>query len=181
MKGYPEPLVKEEMDRIIEASMDDDFFYMLFIVAKKTGKRLGELYDVKVKDIDFDRKIMITKILKRRRRVEKETILPLEVIPMIMRWIIKEKLKLDDYVFRKVGYRQIQNRTKSYGKKAGLTKNISFHNFRHYFVTELVRKGWTWDQIIKLTGHASPASLVSYDHTTAIDIEEKAREDIKDI
>jgi len=180
-KTFPVSCTREEMDKIIEASIDDDFFYMLFKVARKTGRRLGEYFDVKVKDIDFDRKIMMTKVLKRRAKVEKEAILDDELCMLIKRYISKEKLKLEDYLFRKVGYRQIQNKTVSYAKKAGITHKVSFHNFRHYFVTELFKKGWTYDKIAKLTGHSSAGTLSNYDHSVASDIAVEARADIKDI
>ena len=34
------PCTREEMNKIIDASIEDDFFYMLFKVARKTGRRL---------------------------------------------------------------------------------------------------------------------------------------------
>lgn len=180
-KTIPVPCTKEEMDSIINATIEDDFFYMFFKIARKTGRRLGEYYEVKVKDIDYDRRIMMTKVLKRRQRVEKEAILDDELISLIKRYVAREGLKLDDYLFRKVGYRQIQNRIVYYSKKAGITHKVSFHNFRHYFITELFKKGWTYDKIAKLTGHSSIGTLVNYDHSVASDIAEDARRDIKDI
>jgi len=175
------PCTKEEIEKIIQASMDNEFYYMLFSVAKKTGRRLGEYYNVKVKDIDFERRIMMTQVLKRRRRVEKEAILNDELIHLIKRYITNNKLKLEDYLFRHVSYRQIQNKIKYYSKKAQIKHNVCFHNFRHYFVTELFKKGWTYDKIAKLTGHSSAGTLALYDHTVASDIAEKAREDIFDL
>lgn len=180
-KTFPVPCTREEMDKIIEAAIEDDFCYMLFKVARKTGRRLGEYYDVKVKDIDFERKVMMTKVLKRRQKVEKEAILDDELIMLIKRYVAKEKLKLEDYLFRKVGYRQIQNKINTYAKKAKIPHKVSFHNFRHYFVTELFKKGWTYDKIAKLTGHSSVGTLVNYDHSVASDIADSARQDIKDI
>jgi len=175
------PCTREEMDKLIEATISDDFFYMLFKVARKTGRRLGEYYDVKVKDVDFDRKVMITKVLKRRKKVSKEAILDEELIYLIKTYIKRNNLKLEDYLFRKVSYRQIQNKVSQYAKKAGINHKVSFHNFRHYFVTELFKKGWTYDKIAKLTGHSSVGTLVLYDHTVASDIADKARQDIKEI
>jgi len=180
-KKPPIPCTKEEMGNLMNACIEDDFFYMLFKVAKKTGRRLGEYYDVQVKDIDFDRKVMMTKVLKRRQKVQKEALLDDELIMLIKRYIQKEKLKLEDYLFRKVGYRQIQNRIKSYAKKAGIEHDVSFHNFRHYFITELFKKGWDYSQIAKLTGHSSVGTLTTYDHTVASDIRERAMNDIKDL
>jgi len=175
------PCTKEEMDAIIEASMENDFCYTLFMVAKKTGRRLGEYYDVMVKDLDFERGIMMTKVLKKRKKAEKEAILDNELIFLLKTHIRNNQLKLDDYLFRKIGYRQIQNKIAYYGKKAGVKHKVSFHNFRHYFVTELFKKGWTYDKIAKLTGHTSVSTLINYDHTVASDIREKAIEDIKDL
>jgi integrase/recombinase XerD len=180
-KSHPIPIKKEEMDKILEASMEDDFSYTLFYLAKTTGRRLGEYYDLKVKDIDFENKRMITLVLKRKKRVEKEAILNDEATRLLKRWVINQKLKLDDYLFKKFSYRHIQNLPKKYAKKAGINKNVSFHNFRHYFITELVRKGWTYDKIMKLTGHSSLSTLTIYDSSTSRDIEKEARTSIQNI
>jgi len=175
------PCTREEMDKIQEVSLDDDFFYMLFKVARKTGRRLGEYYLVQVKDIDFDRKVMMTKVLKRRKKVFKEALLDDELLYLIKKYILKEKLKLEDYLFRKVGYRQIQNRIVSYAKKAKIPHKVSFHNFRHYFITELSKKGYSHSDIAKLTGHSTIGTISGYDHTIASDIRERAIKDIGDI
>lgn len=181
VKSTPIPCTREEMDALITAAMDDDFYYMLFKVARKTGRRLGEYVDVQVKDIDYDRKIMMTKVLKRRQKVMKEAILDDELLQLIKRYITLNKLKLDDYLFRKVGYRQIQYKVKAYAKEAGISHNVSFHNFRHFFVTELFRAGWTYDKIAKLTGHSSVGTLALYDHTVASDLAGEAREALKSL
>jgi len=181
VKSIPIPCTKEEMDNLITATIADDFYYMFFQVARKTGRRLGEYYGVQVKDIDFDRRIMMTQVLKRRARVQKEAILDDELMILIQRYILKNNLKLEDYLFRKVSYRQIQNKVKYYAKKANIDHNVSFHNFRHYFVTELFRAGWTYDKISKLTGHSSVGTLALYDHTVASDIAGEAREAIKNL
>lgn len=180
-KSAPIPCTKEEMDKIIQVASDNDFFYMLFKVARKTGRRLGEYVEVQVKHIDFEKKLMMTKVLKRKQRIMKEAILDDELIYLIKSYIQRHGLKLDDYLFKKVGYRQIQNKILDYAERAGVPHKVSFHNFRHYFVTELFKKGWTYDRISKLTGHSSPGTLVSYDHSVASDIAADARRDIRDL
>ena len=175
-KTAPIPCTKEEINALIESSMENEFFYMLFKVAKKTGRRLGEYYEVQVKDIDFERKVMMTKVLKRRQKVYKEAILDDELCYLLKIFISKHKLKLEDYIFRSYSYRHIQNRVEFYTKKAKITHKVSFHNFRHYFVTELFKQGWTYDKIAKLTGHSSIGTLSVYDHTVASDIAAEARE-----
>lgn len=180
-KTAPEAISKEEMERLIRASMDDEFYYLLFNVAKTTGRRLGEYYHVQVKDIDLEKGIMVTRVLKRRKPMEKEAILIKPIMDLIRLYILKNSLNLDDYIFRKVSMRAIQYAVKRYGVRAAINKNIMFHSFRHFFITELVRAGWTYDKIAKLTGHSSVGTLAIYDHAVASDIAEEAREAIRDI
>jgi len=181
VKQYPIPCTKEEMEALISAAIGDDFYYMLFKVASKTGRRIGEYYDVKVKDVDFDNKVMMTKVLKRKKPVVKEAILDKELVNLIKRYVIHNKLKLEDYLFREVSIRQISNMVKHYAREAGIEHNVSFHNFRHYFVTQLVQQGWEYPKIAKLTGHSNPGTLVSYDHLVAGDIADEARESMKNL
>lgn len=215
------PCTKEEMDRLIESSMDNDFYYMLFKVARKTGRRLGEYYGtpemivigqeeyidkdgnkkvrdkkkktnkyvggVKVKDILPERKVMMTQVLKRRRKIEREAILNDDLLQTIQIYIRKNKLNEEDFLFRGItlknrkgiSYRQVQNRIISYAKKAKINHKVCFHNFRHYFITELFKIGWSYDRIAKLTGHSSVGTLSLYDHTIASDIADEAREAIR--
>jgi len=170
MKSEPVPCTREEMDALIESAIDNDFFYMLFKVARKTGRRLGEYYNVQVKDVDFERKVMMTQVLKRRKRIYKEALLDEELIYLIKRYIQTHRLKLDDYLFRAYSYRHIQNRVSHFAELAKIEHKVMFHNFRHYFVTELFKMGWTYDKIAKLTGHSSVGTLAIYDHTVASDL-----------
>lgn len=181
VKKSPVPATKEDIDKVINASINDEYFYTLFMVAKTTGRRLGELYSVKVKDFYPEKNVLITLVLKRRKRVEKEAILDDETSRILQRYIIKEKLKLDDYIFRALSYRQIQKRTNQYGKLAGLNHNFSFHNFRHFLITELVKQGWSYDKIAKVTGHSSVGTLAVYDHAVASDIKKDILNALKHI
>jgi len=92
------PCTKEEMSKIVETSMEDEFYYTLFMLAKKTGRRLGEYYEVQVQDIDFERGVMMTKVLKKRKKVEKEAILDSELIFLLKSHIRNNQLKLNDYL-----------------------------------------------------------------------------------
>jgi len=181
VKTVPIPCTKEEINALIKEAEDNDFYFTLFYVAKTTGRRLGEYYLLKVKDIDFEKNIMLTTILKKRREAQKEAVLTEEAARVLKQFISRNKLKNEDYVFHKVCYRSIQYAVASYAKKAGIPHRVSFHNFRHYFITELVRLGWPYDKIVKLTGHSSPSTLVFYDHAVASDIKADALEALKDI
>lgn len=187
VKKAPVPCTKEEMDALINATMGDDYSYLLFSVARKTGRRLGEYYDVQVKDFDAENMIMLTKVLKRKQKISKQAILDDNLVYLIQRHISRCALKLDDYIFRwqkkdkPIGMRQIQNKVKTYSKKAEIPHNVSFHNFRHYFITELFKAGWSYERISKLTGHSSIGTLAIYDHSVAADIADDARDAIRNL
>ena len=136
---------------------------------------------MQVKDIDFDKRTMMTYILKRRKRVQKEAILTDEALRLIKQYIATNHLKLDDYLFRKRTMRAIQAAVERYAKIAGIAHKVNFHNFRHYFATSLIKAGLHYDQIAKLTGHGSPGTLVNYDHAVASDMRELAEKHIKNL
>lgn len=158
-------------------------------IYKKMGKwRFG----VKVKDIDFDKKTMFIWVLKRRKPMQDETVLTPEVTKLLRVFIKKNRLGLEDYVFRRPGrsYRNLNNVLKKYAKEAGVpTKRVtgnsktslSVHSFRHYFITELKRKGWTDDRIMILTGHKTAAVLKTYSHVVPYDIRDEMMEAVRDI
>ena len=104
-----------------------------------------------------------------------------EVVRVIRQYIIRNNLNDEDYLFRKVTYRQIQNKIKYFAKKSGIKHNFSFHNFRHYFISELSRQGWTYQKIAKLTGHKSIGTLTTYDHIIADDLRDEALNSIKNL
>jgi len=147
-------------------------------VYKKTGKWI---YGVKVKDIDLDKGTMKVWVLKRRKYIQDETILTPEIIRLMKSYISKNRIKLEDYLFRKGSIRNLQYKIKKYSEKAGITHPVVLHNFRHYFITELRRKGWTSEDIKVLTGHKSVSSLSTYEHIVADDMKGKILEDLKDL
>jgi len=65
---------------------------------------------------------------------------------------------------------------KSHCRKAGITKRFSLHGFRTYFITNCLRQGLTFDQIVKWTGHSNTATLGRYDKRVPLDVEKKIME-----
>lgn len=168
-KTAPIPCTKDEIDRLLYESMESDYYFTLFYIAKMTGRRLSEYYDARVEDFDFQRKVLKLKVLKRRMRVVKEAILDDNCVRLLRQFIFKRKMRMEDYLFREKSKRAIQYAVSSYAAKAGIVHKVCFNNFRHYFVTYLLRNGLTKDQVIKFTGHSQISSLAYYDHTIAED------------
>ena len=152
-------------------------------IKRKIYKKLGTFkYGLQVKDFLFQKDgtgIMKTWVLKRGNYQQDESILPVEVCLLVKRFIREYKLKLDDHMFRKVTYRAIQNAPGRFAKKAGLTKNVSFHSFRHFTITQLLKKDWSYNKIQKVTGHRSIQSIQAYDHVISRDLKEDLLRDLK--
>lgn len=156
-------------------------------------KKLGKWkFGVKVKDINFDRGTMAVWVLKRRRPAQDESLLTPEVLRLIKAYISRNKLGLDHYLFRRQGrkYRNINNVLKKYAKDAdipteksegGVKKSLSVHSFRHYFITELKRKGWSDDKIMIFTGHKTANVLRGYSHVVPQDFKEEFMEAVQGI
>src|SRR3990172_1574750 len=125
MKAIPVPCTREEMDAIIKAAEDNEFYYTLFVLARTTGRRLGEYYALKAKDFDFDKGIFNTIILKRKTPTQKEAIMSPDVSRMMKQYIAKNHFRPDDFIFKKVTYRNIQYMTSSYGLKAEIRHRVS--------------------------------------------------------
>lgn len=151
-------------------------------IYKRTSKTI---YGVKVKDIDFEQGLMKVWVLKRRKYIQDETILLPQTLNVIKNYIRRNRLGLDDYVFRRKnrGLRNLNNVLKNYADKIGIKKEIenegftyrlSLHCFRHYFITQLKRMGWNNEKIAKLTGHKVISTLSIYDHVVAKDIKDEA-------
>jgi len=149
------------------------------VMFKATGKYD---YGLKVKDFIFNddgTSVMKTWVLKRRSYVQDESQLTASMTSLVKRFINKNKLTLEDYMFRKKSYRAIQNAVSSYAKKAGIQKKVMFHSFRHYFITHLLKKGWSHNEIVKVTGHKSISSVSSYDHVLSSDLKDKLNQDLE--
>ena len=156
-------------------------------------KKLGKWnFGVKGKDIDFDRNTMLVWVLKRRKPMQDETVLTTEVAKLLKIFMKKNRIGLEDYVFRRPGrsYRNLNNVLKKYAKSAGIETekqtgevktNLSIHSFRHYFITELKRQGWADDKIMILTGHKTAAVLKTYSHIVPYDIRSEMMDAVRNI
>jgi len=166
--------------------------YALFLLLLTTGRRIGELLSVKVENIDWDKGIMWTIVEKVKKNINPRLkyaplnvklqhgiveLRPITVPDDVMRvvreyvdaWGIKEGNALFPYTPR-----WAQLKVKEWAAAAGITnKTITPHSFRHYLITRLRRKGWTYEDIMKVTGHKRVQSLQqTYDHTTFWDVKD---------
>lgn len=133
-------------------------------------------YGLKAKDFIFNddgTSIMKTWVLKRRSYIQDESQINKDLTILIKKYIREKKIGLEDYMFRQKTYRAIQLAVTTFSKKAGIKKNASFHSFRHYFITHLLKQGFNYNEVAKFTGHKAVASISSYDHVLSSDLKDK--------
>ena len=178
----PDVLSVEEIDHIIETIdlSEVDKYTKLNIghrnlaiveVLYGSGVRVSELVDAKISDINFDEKFV--KILGKGN---KERLVPLSdpAIRAINNWflarrVLTPKPKHEDYIFlNRRGARMTRQMVfltiKNMVEKAGITKTVSPHTFRHSFATHLLENGANLRAIQQLLGHASITTTEIYTH-----------------
>jgi len=137
-------LSKDEIKRIIE-SADHPRDKAMLSVLYEAGLRVGELINMKLKDLSFDRYGVVIKVHgktgERRIRIVSST-------SLLTRWLDIHPTKKDPESYLWIGLPKSRNVDGlSYGavsriieraiKKAGIKKNISPHTFRHSRATHL--------------------------------------------
>lgn len=138
-----------------------------------TGVRVGELVNIKLKDINqLDRKIIICGKGNKERMVEYGDYCE-EILKRYLKDGRKELLRNEsnDYLFlnhlggvlSERGVRYILNQLI---KETSLTKNISPHMLRHSFATHLLNEGCDLLSVQKLLGHESISATQVYTHIT---------------
>ena len=137
-----------------------------------TGVRVGELVNIKLKDINkSDRKILILGKGSKERNVEYG-----EYCEDILNKYIKEGRpsllkKENQYLFLnhlgdKLTERGVRYILNDFIKKTTITKNISPHMLRHSFATHLLNEGCDLLSVQKLLGHESISATQVYTHVT---------------
>ncbi len=156
-------LTPEERRRLFEAG--PEFLRPIILFALKTGMRKGEILNLKWQDVDMaNRNIHVRRTKSGRMRV----------IPMHPElWETLEKMPRSgkaSYVFEVKGRRfkdfgAVRNSFHAAVEKADLG-NLTFHDLRHNFATELISKGADIRTVQEYLGHSSLTMVQRYTHVT---------------
>lgn len=131
----------------------------MFLLSCCTGLRYGDLYSLKVSDIDWKNKIISKKMLKTKHIVD----IPLnrQIRALLARFLTNKKPS--DKVFPEIS-NQVGNRIlKKIAEECKIDKEISFHVGRHTFASYLVNnKNVSLPLVSKLLGHRRIANTMIY-------------------
>ncbi|MFH1610668.1 MAG: site-specific tyrosine recombinase/integron integrase [Patescibacteria group bacterium] len=153
-KYLPVVLSKEEIVKMIEV-VDNPKHKFVIQLMYSTGLRVSEVVNIKMLNIDLDRKLLLVKAGKGNK--DRYTILANSLVN-----ILKQQQKVkdsNDYLFTSRNNKthwhvmSVQKVIKQVARKANIVKNVSAHTLRHSFATHLLEGGNDIRYIQKLLGH----------------------------
>lgn len=155
---------------VMEATGQRDLLLLELLYA--TGVRVGELTNIKVKDIDLSSKSILILGKGNKERVVTYGDYCEEALKMYLNdGYIRLNLKREEYLFLNKNGGKLTERGVRYIldqiiKKTSLNKNISPHMLRHSFATHLLNEGCDLTTVQKLLGHESIKATQIYTHVT---------------
>ena len=148
-----------------------------------TGIRNEELVNLTLKDVDLDS--MPIRISHGKGDKDRYVLFPPYFRGELAQYVSIQKEKGAVYLFEsnrmsKFTTRWIREIVKKYAKKAGITKQIHPHLFRHQLLTYLTSKGIVDAKIQLISGHKNRESLSIYQDLSLSDIEKEYWDAMKD-
>ncbi len=172
-----DPLTADEVSTLLENAKErlSDVLYTLFLVALRTGLRIGEILAIEWSDIDFEER---TAEISKSWCYTRKTLGPpkngksrkVDLTPMVIEALRKLRsatkvVSLDGVIFkdakgRRPNYWTLYNATKDVAPRT-----IRIHDLRHTYATLRVAKGDNIVDISNQLGHHDPGfTLKTYAH-----------------
>ena len=171
----PEVLTVEEIDTIIStvdmSKKEGQRNRAILETLYSCGLRVSELCNLKLSELYFDEGF-----IKVEGKGSKQRLVPISprAIKEIKYWLLdrnlgKIKKGFEDYVFlarwgNSISRIMVFHLIKELAEKAGITKNISPHTFRHSFATHLLEGGANLLAIQEMLGHEKITTTEIYTH-----------------
>ena len=153
-KKLPETLTKDEIKKIFDTITNVKHKLLLGLMYS-SGLRVSEVVNCKIKDLDFESKLM--RVRQAKGAKDRTTILAEKVIGVLQKYV-KNK-DANDYVFESERGGRLTERTvqivfSNALQKSGIKKPATCHSLRHSFATHLLEAGTSIRYIQELLGHA---------------------------
>ena len=167
-KALPRVHSKEKIAQMLNCTANKKHRLVLML-AYGCGLRLGEIHNLKPKDVDLDRTIL--NIRKAKGKKDRIVMLDREIIPHLKGYM--NAGCGSTYLFE--GYapgialskRTIEKIYSNTCEKTGLDAMGGIHSLRHSFATHLLEQGVDLRYIQALLGHASSKTTEIYTHVAA--------------
>ncbi len=165
-KKLPDVLNEEEIFKLIK--MTDNLKHKtILMLAYSSGLRLGELINLRIKDIDSSR--MQIRVEQSKGKKDRYSILSNKMLEILREYYKQYKPKEWLFEGEKGGQyssRSLQLVVKAATQRAGIKKKVGVHTLRHTFATHLLENGTDLRYIQSLLGHESSRTTEIYTHIT---------------
>jgi len=166
----PVVLSKEEVIDLLQATRNLKHRTILALIYS-SGLRIGELLNLKIKDIDLDRNQVFVRQSKGRK--DRTVILSEVIRPLLLNYLSTYRPKI--YVIEgqnggRYSSTSIRTFLKRSCKHAGISKHITPHTLRHSFATHMMENGVSLRHIQSLLGHSKPETTMIYTHVVQKDL-----------
>jgi len=163
----PVVLSHEEVLRVID-SYRNRKHKLLISLAYGAGLRVSEVVAMRVRDVDFERRLISVRGGKGDK--DRQTLLPVKLEAELR--IICAVRDQNDYLFESERGGRLSSRTaqkvfEAGLKKAGIMRQATFHSLRHSFATHLLENGTDIRFVQALLGHADIKTTQRYTHVTS--------------
>ncbi|GHV90807.1 hypothetical protein AGMMS50268_13100 [Spirochaetia bacterium] len=164
-KRLPVVLSRSEIKTMLE-TVQTEKHRILLMMAYSSGLRVSEVVNLKIRDIDFSRKVITINAAKGRK--DRCSLLANYLIGPLKIYLKRSAASL--WLFpgadpkKHLSIRSAQNICTQTFKKASIQKNASIHSLRHSFATHLLESGTDIRYIQELLGHTSLRTTERYTH-----------------
>lgn len=153
-------LTKENLDSLIESTLDDARLNTILQVLINTGIKIGEVVNLKVSDLEIDKKKKVLKLEDRE----------IEIIPklfyVLKLFLVSEHNNKCEYLFytsqnKPIHVRNLRTSIVRAMQKLKL-KNVSVNDLRNTFIVKQLDAGNSIDFVQRIAGHKTPLSTEKY-------------------
>ncbi len=162
------PAVLSEKDIILIFNNTENIKHKLILMTIYSGGlRISELLNLKLNDIDIERRVITIKGGKGKK--DRIVMLSEKLIPVLKQYI--QKYQPTEYLVENPnGGKYSTTSIRSFYKrsliKAGIRKKVTIHTLRHSFATHLLEHGTDIRYIQELLGHKKLETTQIYTHMT---------------
>lgn len=149
----PVVLSREEVQKILDCTLNKKH-RLLLALAYGAGLRVSEVVNLKVRDIDFDRNMILVREGKGGK--DRVTLLPMKLLDELKVSVTERtggEILFESERGGKLTTRTAQKVFEMALSRVGILKNASFHSLRHSFATHCLENGVDVRYIQFLLGH----------------------------
>ena len=177
-ENLPNFLTYNEVLKILQIPLQNKWQFLrdkaIIELLYSTGIRVGELANLKTKDINF-----LDEVIKVKGKGKKERIIPVGRVALncLIEYIEKRPNKKEEFLFlnkygKRLTERSIERIIKKYAIIAGINKKVTPHTLRHTFATHLLDRGADLRMVQELLGHERITTTQIYTHLTVEKLKE---------